>query len=73
MVRSLEICIFFILESQKWCYVFSRKAYSTTKDYAERVNYIIDSIREQEKSVGEIKIKRKEDSKVTSVKKINKK
>ena len=39
------------------------KAYSTTKDYAERVNYIIDSIREQEKSVGEITIKTKEDSK----------
>jgi uncharacterized FlgJ-related protein len=49
------------------------KAYSTTKDYAERVNYIIDSIREQEKSVGEIPIKTKEDSKVTSEKKINKK
>jgi hypothetical protein len=39
------------------------KAYSTTKNYAERVNYIIDSIREQEKSVGEITIKTKEDSK----------
>ena len=44
------------------------KAYSTTKDYAERVNYIIDSIREQEKSVGEIPIKTKEDSKSPIVK-----
>ena len=39
------------------------KLYSTTKDYAERVNYIVDSIREQEEQAGEIKIKTKEDAK----------
>ena len=39
------------------------KAYSTTKDYAQRVNYIVDSIREQEEKVAEIKINVKEDSK----------
>ena len=40
------------------------KAYSTTKDYAQRVNYIVDSIREQEEKVAEIKINIKEDSKL---------
>ena len=44
------------------------KAYSTTKNYAERVNYIIDSIREQEQKVGEITINTKEDSKSSIVK-----
>ena len=39
------------------------KLYSTTPDYAERVNYIVDSIREQEEQVGEVKIKTKEDAK----------
>ena len=44
------------------------KLYSTTKDYAERENYIVDSIREQEKQAGEIKIKTKEDAKeVTNI------
>ena len=41
------------------------KAYSTTKDYAQRVNYIVDSIREQEEKVAEIKINIKEDSKLS--------
>ena len=40
------------------------KAYSTTKDYAQRVNYIVDSIREQEEKVAEVKINIKEDSKL---------
>ena len=40
------------------------KAYSTTKDYAERVNWIVDTIREQEEKVGEVKINTKEDSKL---------
>ena len=39
------------------------KLYSTTPDYAERVNYIVDSIRDQEEKAGEIKIKTKEDAK----------
>jgi len=47
------------------------KLYSTTDDYAERVNYIVDSIREQEQKVGEVKIKTKEDSKVQPKKKPN--
>jgi uncharacterized FlgJ-related protein len=44
------------------------KAYSTTKNYAERVIYIIDSIREQEQKVGEIKIDTKLDSKIPVLK-----
>ena len=40
------------------------KAYSTTKDYAERVNWIVDTIREQEEKVGEVKINIKVDSKL---------
>lgn len=40
------------------------KSYSTTDDYAERVNYIVDSIRDQEEKAGEVKIKVKADSKV---------
>jgi Bax protein len=40
------------------------KAYSTTTDYAERVNFIVDKIREQEQKVGEVKIDTKSDSKV---------
>jgi len=47
------------------------KAYSTTADYAERVNYIIDSIREQEITAGEIKIKIKEDAKPIETEKGN--
>ena len=38
--------------------------YSTTDDYAERVIYIIDKIREQEKKSGEIEIETKTDSHV---------
>jgi uncharacterized FlgJ-related protein len=38
--------------------------YSTTDDYAERVIYIIDKIREQEKKSGEIEIETKIDSHV---------
>jgi len=40
------------------------KAYSTTKDYAKRVNWIVDAIKEQEKKAGEIDINIKTDSKV---------
>ena len=40
------------------------KAYSTTTDYAERVNFIVDKIREQEQKVGEVKIDTNSDSKV---------
>ena len=43
------------------------KAYSTTADYAERVNYIVDSIREQEEAASEVIIHTKEDSKVSNV------
>ena len=43
------------------------KAYSTTTDYAERVNFIVDKIREQEKKVGEIPIETKSDSKLNTV------
>ena len=43
------------------------KAYSTTADYAERVNYIVDSIREQEEVASEVIIHTKEDSKVSNV------
>ena len=39
--------------------------YSTTDDYAERVIFIIDKIREQEKQSGEIKIETKTDSHVS--------
>jgi len=46
------------------------KAYSTTKDYADRVNYIVDSIREQEQSIGEMEIKTKSDSHVAESKDI---
>jgi uncharacterized FlgJ-related protein len=38
--------------------------YSTTEDYADRVIYIIDKIREQEKKSGEIEIETKTDSHV---------
>jgi len=47
------------------------KAYSTTPNYAERVNYIIDSIREQEELSSELPIKTKEDSKVKKDKPTN--
>lgn len=40
------------------------KAYSTTKDYAERVNWIVDAIRKQEEKSSEIDINTKVDSKV---------
>ena len=43
------------------------KAYSTTKDYAERVNWIVDTIREQEKKVAEVEIEIKPDSKTNAV------
>jgi len=43
------------------------KAYSTTPDYAERVNYIIDKIREQEQKVSEIPIETKTDSKTNTI------
>ena len=43
------------------------KAYSTTKDYAERVNWIVDTIREQEEKVGEVQIEIKPDSKTNAV------
>jgi Bax protein len=39
------------------------KAYSTTKNYAERVIHIIDSIRKQEQKVGEIEIRLDNESK----------
>ena len=39
------------------------KAYSTTKNYAERVNHIIDIIRKQEQKVGEIEIRLDNESK----------
>ena len=39
------------------------KAYSTTTDYAVRVNFIVDKIREQEEKSGEIPIETKIDSK----------
>ena len=45
------------------------KLYSTTPDYAERVNYIVDSIRDREESIGQVEIKTKEDSKVIPQKK----
>ena len=44
------------------------KAYSTTTDYAERVNFIVDKIREQETKAGEIPIEVKVDSKTNTVK-----
>ena len=40
------------------------KAYSTTKDYAERVNWIVDAIRKQEEKSSKIDINTKVDSKV---------
>ena len=43
------------------------KAYSTTKDYAERVNWIVDTIREQEQKVAEVEIEIKPDSKINTV------
>jgi len=43
------------------------KAYSTTKDYAERVNWIVDTIREQEEKVAEVQIEIKPDSKTNVV------
>ena len=43
------------------------KAYSTTKDYAERVNWIVDTIREQEQKVAEVEIEIKPDSKTNGV------
>ena len=43
------------------------KAYSTTKDYAERVNWIVDTIREQEQKVAEGEIEIKPDSKTNAV------
>jgi len=43
------------------------KAYSTTKDYAERVNWIVDTIREQEEKVAEVQIEIKPDSKTNTV------
>jgi len=43
------------------------KAYSTTKDYAERVNWIVDTIREQEQKVAEVQIEIKPDSKTNTV------
>jgi len=43
------------------------KAYSTTKDYAERVNWIVDTIREQEQKVAEVEIEIKPDSKTNAV------
>jgi len=43
------------------------KAYSTTKDYAERVNWIVDTIREQEQKVAEVQIEIKPDSKTNAV------
>jgi len=42
------------------------KAYSTTTDYAERVNFIVDKIRQQEQKVGEIPIEIKYDSKTNT-------
>ena len=41
------------------------KAYSTTKDYAARVNWIVDAIRKQEEKSSKIDINTKVDSKVT--------
>jgi uncharacterized FlgJ-related protein len=43
------------------------KAYSTTKNYAERVNWIVDTIREQEQKVAEVEIEIKPDSKTNAV------
>ena len=42
------------------------KAYSTTKDYAERVNWIVDTIRQQEQKVAEVEIEIKPDSKTNT-------
>jgi uncharacterized FlgJ-related protein len=44
------------------------KLYSTTDDYSDRVNFIVDKIREQEKKVGEISIETKTDSHTPPVK-----
>ena len=54
------------LDSKKLIYTL--KSYSTTPDYAERVNFIIDKIRKQEQQSGEIPIEVKTDSKVESKK-----
>ena len=43
------------------------KLYSTTKDYAERVNFIVDKIRDREEKVGEIPIEVKSDSKTNTI------
>jgi hypothetical protein len=45
--------------------------YSTTDDYAERVNFIVDKIRKQEQKSGEIEIEVKKDSKTNAVQKKN--
>ena len=50
------------LDSKKLIYTL--KSYSTTSDYAERVNYIIDKIRKQEQQSGEIPIETKTDAHV---------
>ena len=50
------------LDSKKLIYTL--KSYSTTPDYAERVNYIIDKIRKQEQQSGEIPIETKTDAHV---------
>jgi len=47
--------------------------YSTTDDYAERVIFIIDKVREQEKQTGQIEIKTKTDSHISPVKSKDKK
>src|SRR6056300_587587 len=49
--------------------VNTSKAYSTTVDYADRVVYIIKSIRDREEKVADIEIKVKEDSHVKPKKK----
>lgn len=43
------------------------KLYSTTKDYAERVNFIVDKIRDREEKIGEIPIEVKSDSKTNTI------
>ena len=50
------------LDSKKLIYTL--KSYSTTSDYAERVNYIIDKIRKQQQQSGEIPIETKTDAHV---------
>src|SRR5210317_100531 len=61
--------IAFNLELDPIQLVDTLKAYSTTDDYADRVIYIIKSIRDREEKIADIEIKVKEDSRVKPIKK----